>query len=314
MFEVMKQESAPAISNLNAVAVFLAVVAMAGTLVWSYWPTLMLVVRSWTRDPVHSDFGPSHGAFVPVFAILVLCARRHLFREERDESCLYHWLGAALLLFTLPLRWFASYTDYVALDAFTLLPTLAGITLMAGGLMAWRAAWPALALLFLVLPWPHRVELAVTEPLRHFLAAASTFVLQTFGYPVFVEGPIMRVERLPVEVIDSCTGLGMLLTFLALAITIALLSRAPLMNRIIMVASSVVFAVLTNIARIAATAAAFYELGPGPGATFVHDLAGWLMMPAALALLWLELRLLDRLLLPEDDTDPLPMGLLIHGK
>lgn len=299
-------------AKLRIPAFAITMAALVGCLVWSYWPTLMLVFRSWTRDPVHSDFGPSHGAFVPVFALIVLCARRHMFCEDAEDAAIFHWLGTGILLFTLPLRWFAGYTDYVAVDAFSLLPALVGITLMVGGRSAFRAAWPALAMLLLMLPWPHRLEMMVTDPLRYFLAAASTFVLQTLGYPVFVEGPVIRVERIPVEVIDACSGLGMLLTFSALAITIALLSGAPLPNRIILVVSSLVFAVLANVLRISATAAAFYELGPGPGTAFVHDLAGWLMMPVALALLWSEVRLLECLLIQEDRDKPLPMALVIN--
>jgi len=283
-------------------------VLLAGV-VWSYWPTLVLMVRSWTRDPVHNDFGPSHGGFVPVFALVVLWSRRELFLEAFDDAARFRWYGLAILLATLPIRWFAGYTDYVAVDALSLLPTLAGLTLLVGGRGAFRVAWPAIALLFLMLPWPYRVELAVTDPLRHFVAAASTFVLQTLGYPIFVEGPIMRIENIRVEVIDACSGLGMLLTFFALAVTIALLSRAPLANRLIMLGSSPFFAVLTNVLRISATGAAYYAWGPGPDTTFVHDLSGWLMMPVALLLLWLELRLLDRLLIPQESSAPLALML-----
>jgi hypothetical protein len=38
-----------------------------------------------------------------------------------------------------------------------------------------------------------------------------------------------------------------------------------------------------------------------------HDLAGWLMMPMALALLWLELKFLANLFVAEPEAAPLPL-------
>lgn len=283
---------------------------LSACVLWSYWPTLALMFRSWSRDRVHAEFGPSHGAFVPVFALAVLWARRRLLQDDVEETPALRWLGLALLLATAPVRWFAGYTDYVALDAFSLLPTLAGLILMLGGWRVLRFAWPALVLLTLTLPWPYRIELAVTDPLRHMVAAASAYLLQTAGYPAFLEGAVIRIERLRLVVADECSGLGMLLTFLALAWTIALLSRAPLIKRVVLVASSVVLGVFANVLRVCATAIAFHAWGPGPDTGFVHDLAGWLMMPLAIALLWLELRLLDCLIIQDDSSTPFSMSFL----
>lgn len=282
---------------------------MVGCLLWSYWPTLVLMFHSWGRDRIHSDFGPSHGAFVPVFALLVLWSRRQLASESVDEPAGIRWLGLGLLAAMVPLRWFAGYTEYVALDAFTLLPTLAGATLLLGGWRLFRAVGPAIALLTFMLPWPYRVEQAITEPLRHAVAAASVYLLQTLGYPMFLEGAVIRIDRQSVVVADECSGLGMLLTFLALALTIALLSRAPLANRVTMVLSAPLFGVFANVLRVAAAAIAYDAWGPGPDSVFVHDLAGWLMMPVALTMLWLELLLLDRVLIHEHDA-PLSLSLL----
>jgi hypothetical protein len=39
----------------------------------------------------------------------------------------------------------------------------------------------------------------------------------------------------------------------------------------------------------------------------LHDMAGWLMMPLALLLLWGELRLMSRLFVPQAVSQPLPM-------
>jgi hypothetical protein len=61
-----------------------------------------------------------------------------------------------------------------------------------------------------------------------------------------------------------------------------------------------------NVSRIAATAI-LYEMAAEKTAEIVyHDLAGWLMMPLALATLWCELALLSKLIVdvPKDTASP----------
>ncbi len=76
-----------------------------------------------------------------------------------------------------------------------------------------------------------------------------------------------------------------------------------------LVGSAVPVAVAANVARITATGLAYYAWGQHSAAAHAifHDLAGWLMMPLALALLWLELRLLDRLFVEQAAARPLPL-------
>jgi hypothetical protein len=62
-------------------------------------------------------------------------------------------------------------------------------------------------------------------------------------------------------------------------------------------------ALLMNLARLTATALVHHSLGEAPGRLF-HDVAGWMMMPLAGLLLWLELGLLRRLFVPRPPPTP----------
>lgn len=61
------------------------------------------------------------------------------------------------------------------------------------------------------------------------------------------------------------------------------------------VVSAVPVGVLANVLRIIVTAALHVTVGSELANAVFHDWAGWLMMPVALGLLWLELWLLTRL-------------------
>jgi exosortase len=270
-------------------------------LLWAYWPTLQATADRWVHDAHYS-----HGFLVPVFALVVLWSRRRLFPAGPVRGS---WWGALWLLAALALRLTAAFLFVEPLDGLSLLPALAGVCLLLGGRPALRWAWPAIAFLGFMLPLPFQIDTALTYPLRRLATVASTYVLQTLGYPAFAEGNVIALDDFRLGVVDACNGLGMLMTFFALATAVALLIERPLADRLVLVASAVPIALLANVTRITATALAYEAWGEGAAGALTHQVAGWLMMPLALILLWLELRFLDRLLPPAEAAAPVALRL-----
>jgi exosortase len=269
-------------------------------LLWSYWPTFTAMADLWAFEPQYS-----HGFLVPVFAALVLWARRAQFPTATARP---DWWGVAWLALALLLCAVAAFFYFQPLDGLSLLPTLVGIVLLAAGRPVLRWCWPAIAFLAFMLPLPFQIDTALAYPLRGIATAASTYLLQTLGYPAFAEGNVIVLDDLRLGVVGACSGLGMLMTFFALATAVALLVRRPLGDRIALVVSAVPIALVVNVARITATAVAHQTAGAETADLILHDLAGWLMMPLALGLLGLELWLLDWLL-PAAADEPVPLFL-----
>jgi exosortase len=272
---------------------------VGGALLWAYWPTVAAMADRWADDPHYS-----HGFLVPLFALAVLWARRD--QAPRGEARA-DWWGLTWLAAALALRSAAAFYYYEPLDGLALLLALLGTCQLTAGRAVFRWAWPALAFLGFMLPLPFQLDSALALPLRRAATVASTYLLQTLGYPAFAEGNIIILDGRPFEVLDACNGLGMLMTFFALATAVALLSERPLADRLILVASAVPIALFANVVRITATVAASDEWGAEAADLFLHGWRGALvMMPLAVGLLWLELRLLARLL-PAEDGLPLPL-------
>src|SRR4029077_20950711 len=123
------------------------------------------------------------------------------------------------------------------------------------------------------------------------------------------EGNIIYIDDIRLGVEEACSGLGMLMTFFALATALAMIVNAPLHDRLLLVASAIPIAIIANVIRISATGVAYHLAGKDSSLAQViyHDLAGWLMMPLALAMLWLELRFLANVLIAEATDAPLPV-------
>lgn len=287
-----------AVSPWGSVAGALGVLTLG--LFWSYWTTLTTMAERWSRDPQYS-----HGFLVPVFALVVLWQ----WRDRCPVGGLRpSWGGLSLLLLAAALRLTAAHLYLEPLDAFSLVPAIAGLVWMACGWHCLRWSWPAIAFLGFMLPLPFSVEGLLAQPLRGLATTASTYTLQTLGYPAISEGNHILIEDVRLGVADACSGLGMLMTFFALATAVALVLQPRWLDRVLIVASAVPIALIANVARITLTGVMYVGFG-APAGQFVHDQGGWLMMPLALALLWLELRYLRLLLREAEPPQPLALNL-----
>jgi exosortase len=255
---------------------------------WVYWPAFAQLFRAWKTAEY------SHGFLVPLFAAYLLYRRASL----APTSVRGQWWGLLLLLLGggMLLGGAALGIDY--LEATSLLPCLAGLAVLFGGWPALRWVWPGVAFLLFMIPLPFGLATAVSEPLRGVATQASGFVLQTLGLPVVVEGHTLLLGDHKIAVAEACSGLSMTFVFAALATAAAIVSKRPALDRVVLLLSAVPIAIVANVFRISLTAVAYRTVGKGWGDFIFHDLAGWLMMPLALGLLWGALKLLDFLLVP----------------
>jgi exosortase len=264
---------------------------------WAYWPTLVVLGTAWMRDAQYS-----HGYLVPGFAAVLLWLRRdRLVGVEFRLS----WLGLPLLLAGLALRVTASYLYVDWLDGFSLLPTVAGLFALFGGRPVLRWAWPAIAFLVFMLPLPYRIETMLSHPLQRLATVCSVYAMQTLGLPAVPEGNVIHLTKGKIGVVEACSGLSMLLVFFAMATAVVLVIRRPLLDKFVLVVSSVPIAVLSNVARITVTGVAQELIDPVFAQRIFHDWAGWLMMPLALSMFLAEIWYLNRFLIERPEERPL---------
>jgi exosortase len=206
------------------------------------------------------------------------------------------WWGLAFVAAGEALRLLGARYYVQWFEMLALLPSLAGIALLVGGWRALRWAAPAIAFLFFMVPLPYRVEHALGAPLQSIATRASTYALQTLGLPAVAEGHVILLgESTRIGVVEACNGLGMLFMFLAYAVAVVLVVPRSWVDKLVLVLSAIPIAVAANVARITVTGW-LYEVASDELAEAVyHDLAGWLMMPLALAAFYLVLTLLSNL-------------------
>lgn len=290
--------------------------AVLGTAaLWAYWPTLAAMAHKWTKEPEYS-----HGWLVPAFAVVLLWFRRTQLANVTYQP---NWWGVPLVLLALALRLGATLYYFEYLDAFSLIPLLAGLALLLGGWPALRWSWPAILFLMFMIPLPWRLQVALAHPLQRIATIITTYVMQTIGLPALAEGNVIVINDIRIGVVEACSGLSMLLVFFALSTAVAILINRPLLDKLVIFFSAVPIAIAANVIRITVTgllhvwltgtaADAWFKANIDAGGiadTVFHKWAGWLMMLVALAIMWLELKLLSWLLLePEAVPHSGPMA------
>ncbi len=119
--------------------------------------------------------------------------------------------------------------------------------------------------------------------------------MQVLGLPALAEGNVILLNEHQINIVEACSGLSMLMVFVALSAAMAMIVKRPLADRLILFVSAVPIAIMANIIRVTVTGVLYDTVSSETAQAFFHDVAGLLMMPIALGLLWVVLKLLDRL-------------------
>jgi exosortase len=277
---------------------------LVALLVAAYWDMFSLTSAAWSEGLY------SHGWIVPLFALALLWLRWEPFTPVPSME---RWLGVLLLAIGLSMRLFAAKYAFNPIDRISFIPSIFGAFMLVGGFRTIRWAWPALAFLVFMFPLPTALEVGVLGRLQRLATISSTFVLQTLGVSAFRQGNLISIPGMstPLTVADACSGLRMATIFGALAVAMVFVIERPWWDKFVILLSAIPIALIVNIVRITATGLLYMAAGQDNLAVqkICHDYAGLvIMMPLALALLWLELQILERITVPVDMVQLRPVG------
>ena len=280
----------------------------------AYAPNFRDLQSIWNADPNYS-----HGYLIIPIALLILYRRlSDMPMEASPIAAPSPWWGWIVLSAVLAARAIAYEKNSQWLETVTLLPVIACLTWTLGSWPLLRQIWPAIIFLIFLLPLPPGVNDFISLPLQRYAATGSCFLLQLSGLWAIQEGNVIHLTTphgvVPLDVAVACNGLRMLMTMAATISATIILIPLPVWKRIALLISAIPIALISNILRITITGWCYY-LVTGPKAKeWAHDVSGWLMMPLALTLVWLELQLFSwlspELSADEEDDEKLMIPLI----
>ncbi|MBI3839642.1 MAG: exosortase/archaeosortase family protein [Planctomycetia bacterium] len=287
--------------NVDQVVPWTILVSLLALLIAVYWNSLDYrgAMQFWDNPKY------SHGWLVPIFTVILLWMRYEPFAPVTLGA---RWAGMGLLTAGLGLRLLTTYYPNRVPEMDSFVPSVAGIFLLVGGWKMIRWAGPAVVFLIFMFPLPSFLDTGLLGPLQKLATAASTYCLQTIGIPSYSDGNRIVIGEVQLGVVEACSGLRMLTIFVALAVAITLVTDRPIWERIVTIVSAVPIALAVNIVRITVTGILHLTAGPELAELVFHDLAGWVMMPMALGLLYVEFQILSHLIIEEGPAGPLQIG------
>ena len=297
--------SVPATKNLWRV------LAIAFAITFAYATVLVKLANTWWADENYS-----HGLLIPfIIGYILWLQRDKLSGSKSHPSVLWGGLAIGFALFAL---WAGIAGAELYTQRLSLVLILIGITLYFFGGRLLRFLFVPFVLLFLALPIPAIVFNRIAFPLQLFASRCAVWSMTVLGIPVLRQGnvielkPLNSFETRKLEVVEACSGIRSLMTLMTLAVVFAYFThprsnngngpRTPISwlrsygfwRSLILVASAVPIAILTNAARVSGTGILSHYYGTQVADGFFHSFSGWAVYIVAFLLLFAVGWILDR--------------------
>lgn len=264
---------------------FIKIFIIAGLFCFLFRNEIDYVVRRWITDGSWS-----HGFLIPLFSLYFVNQHKNEILNLRTKP---NYLGLFFLICWLLFYFFniVSPSGYAYFRPISMIGAVGAVVLFLAGWRLIRYTWLPIAFLIFAVPLPQRYYVRLTMPMRHLAAAVATALLNLVdGIQATASGVVIDVvyrgQRLDpaLNVAEACSGMRLLMAFLALGVAMAYLHYRPMWQRIILLGTTIPIAIFCNIVRVAVTGFIYVLIHPVYTQGVYHDVLGLAMLPLAFGL------------------------------
>ncbi len=284
---------------------YIKVLIIGGLFWWAFRYEIERIVFKWISDPSWS-----HGFLIPFFSLYFINQRKKEILTVKAKPnylglfFLLCCLGFYILNMSIPsLR--ATYIRQVLMVAI-----LGTIVLFMCGWQMVKYTWLAVLFLIFAIPLPQGYYIQLTMPMRKLAAAVATALLNLVGgldatvsgvvIDVFYKGRHMEPA---LNVAEACSGMRLLMAFLALGVAMAYLHYRPIWQRIVLLAFTIPIAIFCNIVRVTVTGFIHVFIAPKYTQDIYHDVLGMGMLVLAFGLYYFIAWFMSNLFVEQKVTD-----------
>jgi len=242
------------------------------------------IIGMWLTDPSWS-----HGFLIPLFSLYFINQRKSeiLNLQARPNYLGLFFMICGIVFYPLNIVHF----QYGYLRPIGMVATLGAVVLFLGGWRLVKYTWLPVVFLVFAVPLPVRYYVRLTMPMQKLAATVTTVLLNLVsGLEATVNGVVINViykgQRLEpaLNVAEACSGMRLLMAFLALGVAMAYLHYRPIWQRIVLLASTIPIAIFCNIVRVTVTGFIYVLIHPRYTQGIYHDILGMAMLPLAFGL------------------------------
>lgn len=262
---------------------FIVLAALAG---FAFYRPIREMIHIWE---VREEY--SYGYLIPfITAFLVWQKRDSLEKTPYTGS----WVGIGIICLGAILFVLGTLTAFILAAQYAMLMVIIG---SAFSIMGWKALRPVLVpLLFLafMLPLPGFFLLNLSAQLQLISSVIGVDVIRLFGISVYLEGNVIDLGSMKLQVVEACSGLRYLFPLMSLSFICAYIFKGAFWKKAIIFLSSIPITILMNSFRIGMIGILVEYWGKSQAEGFLHDFEGWVIFMACLSVILAEIWLLAR--------------------
>jgi exosortase len=265
---------------------------------------LLILVSFWIASEAWIDMitralqDPENGQalFAPIIAAFLFWLRRSRLQFIRYRPSI---VGPAVLALGAACLWWGIEHDILAVWHGGAVILLIGCILTMTGLETLRQFFPVILCLFFLIPTPGVVRIALAAPLQEFATAVTILILDTSGVQAVRDGNVIMIGQpaVPVAIGEACNGMRMVIALLLVVFGFVFSAPFRLETRVLLLALSPLIALTCNVIRLVPTSLVYGHASLDFALNF-HWIAGLVMLPLALLILFGIVRLLTWLDIP----------------
>ncbi len=264
---------------------YVKMLIIGGLFVYLFHNEIENLVRRWLTDSSWS-----HGFLIPLFSLYFINQHKSEILNLQTKP---NYLGLLLLICGILFYIFniVSPSGYGYFCSMSAIAALGAVVLFLGGWRLIKYTWLPIAFLVFAVPLPLRYYIKLTMPMRHLAAKVAAVLLNLVSQmEATASGVVIDViykgQRLepPLNVAEACSGMRLLMAFLALGVAMAYLHYRPIWQRIVLLATTIPIAIFCNIIRVTVTGFIYVLIHPKYTQGIYHDVLGLGMLPLAFGL------------------------------
>ena len=256
-----------------------ALAAALAFAVFLFFDGLEPMVKGWGRDEY------SHGYLIPLVSLFLIWQQKdRLARRELAGS----WGGALVVAFGLLLYFAGELSTLYTVIQYGFLIVLLGLALALLGWRGFRLVAVPLSILSFMIPLPNFLYNNLSQSLQLLSSQYGVGIIRLFGVPVFLDGNVIDLGVMKLQVVEACNGLRYLFPLMTIGFVVAYVYKAAFWKRAVVFLSTIPITVFMNSLRIAVIGITVQYWGEEMAEGFLHDFEGWAVFMACFAILFVE--------------------------
>ncbi|HMY37778.1 MAG TPA: VPLPA-CTERM-specific exosortase XrtD [Marinagarivorans sp.] len=237
----------------------------------------------------------SHGILLPFISLFLIWQKKH---DIAAEPFVGSWAGLGLFVLGTLGCFAGAMSTLFPVMQYSLLISLGGLTLAITGWRAFRFFIVPLLILLLSVPLPNFIYKNLSFELQLLSSSIGVHFIRLFNIPVYLEGNVIDLGTMKLQVVEACSGLRYLFPLMTLGFIAAHFFKVPLWKKILVFLSTIPITVLMNSLRIGIIGVTVEWWGQAMAEGFLHDFEGWVVFMGCTAILFAEMALIARLSTP----------------